>query len=43
LPWGWKALLLVGPAYYTAITIRRTRADEDGLARVRSRVADSLA
>lgn len=43
LPWGWKAVLLVGPAYYAAITIRRTRADEDGLARVRSRVADSLA
>lgn len=43
LPWGWKALLLVGPAYYAAITIRRTRADGLGWASARSRVADSLA
>lgn len=44
LPWGWKALLLVGPAYYAAITIRRTRADEEILAAAaRARVADSLA
>lgn len=43
LAWGWKALLLVGPAYYAAITIRRTRADDAGLAPARSRVADSLA
>jgi len=39
LPWGWKAVLLVGPAYYAGITIRRTRADEEVLAAARARVA----